>query len=241
MYTPKTKSSVYRRRWYKSIHRVKWRHVTEICGHNAISMLWGNTACCVKLSGEDWSRYLNKIESVGLRKCLHYHCLTKNVMSQKETFIRACPTSWRENMVWSITSLPPYVFCSVLFLSRPRSEGWPHHGRTFSIYLYPLSYVYSAHTPVVGVYKHTIKSQNSLHVKNYSELVCLQRSRGIFIVKWLDEAGVEASACDREFSLRQSSVDWNPLNLSATARCLQTGLYTHACKLQFSRQTDQHG
>jgi len=29
---------------------------------------------------------------------------------------------------------------SVLFLSRPRSEGWPHHGRrpTFSIYFYPL-------------------------------------------------------------------------------------------------------
>jgi len=27
------------------------------------------------------------------------------------------------------------MFCSVL--SRPRSEGWPHHGRTFSIYLYP--------------------------------------------------------------------------------------------------------
>ena len=29
---------------------------------------------------------------------------------------------------------------SVLFLSRPRSEGWPHHGRTFSTYLYPLSF-----------------------------------------------------------------------------------------------------
>ena len=29
---------------------------------------------------------------------------------------------------------------SVLFLSLPRSEGWPHHGRTFSIYLYPLSF-----------------------------------------------------------------------------------------------------
>ena len=28
----------------------------------------------------------------------------------------------------------------VLFLSLPRSEGWPHHGRTFSIYLYPLSF-----------------------------------------------------------------------------------------------------
>jgi len=32
------------------------------------------------------------------------------------------------------------IFCSVLFFSRPRSEGWPHHGRTFSIYLYPLSF-----------------------------------------------------------------------------------------------------
>ena len=25
------------------------------------------------------------------------------------------------------------MFCSVLFFSRPRSEGWLHHGRTFSI------------------------------------------------------------------------------------------------------------
>ena len=29
---------------------------------------------------------------------------------------------------------------SVLFFSRRRSEGWPHHGRTFSIYLRPLSF-----------------------------------------------------------------------------------------------------
>jgi len=29
---------------------------------------------------------------------------------------------------------------SVLFLILPRSEGWPHNGRTFSIYLYPLSF-----------------------------------------------------------------------------------------------------
>jgi len=34
------------------------------------------------------------------------------------------------------------MFCSVLFfsLSRPRSEGWPHHGCTFSIYFCPLSF-----------------------------------------------------------------------------------------------------
>jgi len=30
--------------------------------------------------------------------------------------------------------------CSVLFFSRPRSEGWPHHRRTFSIYLCPMSF-----------------------------------------------------------------------------------------------------
>jgi len=30
--------------------------------------------------------------------------------------------------------------CSVLFFSCPRSEGWPHYGCTFSIYLYPLSF-----------------------------------------------------------------------------------------------------
>ena len=29
---------------------------------------------------------------------------------------------------------------SVLFFSRPRSEGWPHHVRTFSIYFCPLSF-----------------------------------------------------------------------------------------------------
>jgi len=28
--------------------------------------------------------------------------------------------------------------CSVLFFGRPRSEGWPHHERTFSIYICPL-------------------------------------------------------------------------------------------------------
>ena len=30
--------------------------------------------------------------------------------------------------------------CAVPFFSRPRSEGWPHRGRTFSIYLCPPSF-----------------------------------------------------------------------------------------------------
>ena len=56
--------------------------VAVICGRITISMLWGNTAYCVKSSDEDLSRYLNKIESVGLRKCPSYDYLTKKVMSQ---------------------------------------------------------------------------------------------------------------------------------------------------------------
>jgi len=37
---------------------------------------------CVKLNGEDLSRYANKIESFGLRKCPYCHYLSKKVMSQ---------------------------------------------------------------------------------------------------------------------------------------------------------------
>jgi len=31
------------------------------------------------------------------------------------------------------------MVCSVLFFSRLRFKGWPHHGRTFSIYFCPMS------------------------------------------------------------------------------------------------------
>jgi len=49
-------------------------------------------AYCVKLSGEHLSRYLNKTESVSLRKCLYYDHLTKKVMSEKQTLLRNCNT-----------------------------------------------------------------------------------------------------------------------------------------------------
>jgi len=41
-------------------HRVYvgWSDVAVICGHNTISMLWDKKAYCVKLSGEDLSRFL---------------------------------------------------------------------------------------------------------------------------------------------------------------------------------------
>jgi len=55
-------------------------------------MLWGNTAYCVKLSGEDLSRYSNKIELAALRKCpYYYHYLTKKVTSQQKHFSDLVP------------------------------------------------------------------------------------------------------------------------------------------------------
>jgi len=49
-------------------------------------MLWGNIAYCVKSSGEDLSRYSDKIESVGLRKCTYYHRLTKKLCRSNKHF-----------------------------------------------------------------------------------------------------------------------------------------------------------
>ena len=61
---------------------IGWSDVTVICDHVTICILWDNMAYCVKLSGEDLLHYSNKIESVGLRKCLCYHYITKIVVSQ---------------------------------------------------------------------------------------------------------------------------------------------------------------
>ena len=57
----------------------------------------------MKLSGEDLSRYSNKIESVGLRKCRDYHlaCLTEKVMSQQQTFSRPAKTRYEESATLS--------------------------------------------------------------------------------------------------------------------------------------------
>jgi len=43
------------------------------------------------------------------------------------------------SMLYSLCHLS-VMMCSVLFFSCPRSEGWPHHGRIFSIYLCPVSF-----------------------------------------------------------------------------------------------------
>jgi len=55
--------------------------IIVICGYITISVLWGNVAYCVTLSGEDLSGYSNKTESVGLIKCPYCRYLTKKVVS----------------------------------------------------------------------------------------------------------------------------------------------------------------
>jgi len=52
--------------------------VIVVCGNIIISMLWGNTAYCTKLRGEEkFVMYSNKIKLVGLRKCPYYQYLTE--------------------------------------------------------------------------------------------------------------------------------------------------------------------
>jgi len=41
---------------------------------------------------------------------------------------------------------------SVLFINHPRSDGWKHHGRTFSIYLCPLSFWLTLPRGVLSMY-----------------------------------------------------------------------------------------
>jgi len=57
-------------------------------------MLWGNSAYCVKLSGEDLSRYSNKIESIGLRMSYYESYATTTNISQSLPHIMA-GNSWR--------------------------------------------------------------------------------------------------------------------------------------------------
>jgi len=58
--------------------------------------------------------------------------------------------------------LPPVRYCSVLFFSRPRSEGWPHHGRTFSIHPCPVILIDSSTESSVRVLMLSIQAVRGL-------------------------------------------------------------------------------
>ena len=58
---------------------------------------------------------------------------------EEMTRLDSCETRLSLCDVSRFTAWPATDF-SVLFFSRPRSEGWPHHEPTFSIYLYLLPF-----------------------------------------------------------------------------------------------------
>ena len=70
-------------------------------------------------------------------------------MSTVQYFNQIIPKHWRKGTKQYMHSIQfqfiDNQFCSVLFFSSPRSEGWPHHGRTFSIYPCPLSFWLTLH------------------------------------------------------------------------------------------------
>jgi len=71
----------------------------------------------VWLNGEDLSRYSNKIQSVGLRKCPYYRYVIEKVTStdvRTTNISQSLPHKMAENSWYEeITSLSPYVYCAV--------------------------------------------------------------------------------------------------------------------------------
>ena len=77
--------------------------------------------------------------------------IEKRVKISKK-FVVCCMLCWTQWISFSHAAFVHAIFIlilwerpilflgSVFFLSRPRSKGWPHHGRTFSIYPCPLSF-----------------------------------------------------------------------------------------------------
>jgi len=82
-----------------------------------------------KLSSSSWSDGRERVANISLSLSLS--------MTHKST-------SWQQQyhdcLAKLFLQLPNCQFCSVLFFSCPRSEGWTHHGRTFSICRCPLSF-----------------------------------------------------------------------------------------------------
>jgi len=78
------------------------------------------------------------------------------------------------------------MFCSVLFFSRPRSESWPHHGRTLSIYVWG--------SKVMELLLHILTELSSvrwLQCRTLPRLILMLRHNLIFSLTWLDHVTVQ--------------------------------------------------
>jgi len=64
---------------------------SHICGRNTIAILYGNTVVLCVLSGEDLSRYSNKIESVCLRNVRIIAILLRKWCHNNKHFAEVAP------------------------------------------------------------------------------------------------------------------------------------------------------
>ena len=104
--------------------------ICSICGAFTTSFSTQNLSCC---HVDDFHSELMSHIFYG-SQCTYVYC----VSYMQEMECRVVSHHIHTEM-WSWLHIPhtdyKSEFCSVLFFSRPRSEGWPHHVRTFSIYL----------------------------------------------------------------------------------------------------------
>jgi len=162
---------------------VKWRHSKPRSQYDTISTLWGNTAYCVKLSSEDLSRYLNKIESVGLRKmsvCLcHYQESDAMITNISQSFPKA----------------PRNLFTSLLKSScsaaNVAAQSRSHHPFTrtfcfllefdsvFSVSVLPFPFLVSLFSPIDPVYP------LSNQLRDLESAVAANRSRSPLLTVFL--------------------------------------------------------
>jgi len=92
---------------------IGWSDVTLICDRCVVGQ--HGVLCEVMLSGEDLSRYSNKIESVGLRKCPYYHCLTEKVIAYRIAHWIGLPRELAWPLEFIVQSVPRRKPFGVLF------------------------------------------------------------------------------------------------------------------------------
>jgi len=116
---------------WDTIGYIWWSDITESMATIRSSFCGYNTAYCVELMAEDFSCYLNNIQSAGLWKCLYDHLLVNKAyysnISVKKTLITfthnmAAKASWHRNYVTvTLCTLCPenvHLFIFLIILSK---------------------------------------------------------------------------------------------------------------------------
>ena len=112
--------------------------------NKSFTQWWGYTYCFRSLSMQEAQLYRRGTSRRDVNG--NVNCCTIIRKHLKRHAVGEWP--WRSLNVIGISAIRSAIF-HILFFSCPRSEGWPHHGRTFSIYLFSVILIdSSAGSPV---------------------------------------------------------------------------------------------